>query len=677
MGQISSWNKIDFDMLRSLSKKRGYGVVHKDYLNKIQDALEQKRNERVIQCTCGDLLIVSSQHFDSLKKGVKDDKWCKRCRVSSLCHLDYLVAKKALKLDFSIPTRTANVERLLKEFEFNHEDKSIYCPEYRLEVIKKLGDGLFPANNIFEFLYGYSAFARDWLKSINFILIQLQQPFLEKYRKYKTEITKLTKDLLKIDHQKTYNLLEILTPEKLHAILSPNRFQELLRLIETNRTISNDIFSTNCKDIVIEKDEAWANLALSTYNQAFETQAALDVLKNMDNIISNKQVSSTPFKNIKGCNSKYNQVDHLKNSNLPVGIKRILDETYDNRLRNSLSHNQYRINASLRRVELTKYNEIRTFETIETLKENIMQFQTALFEHLDEVRHKNYIDNCRDWGIDKIELKTNKDDVPVLKIKQFTYFINHSKNYFPTPIVLFSSIHRAIEICFGKEGYSFYIPFEKNNILWLNTLLKKGKLIVERKEIAPLLPQYKTKSQEVIKLNWETCFVLSTERRIFTIDDHDLNFIKSQISDVDQQSPLTMNFNKEIETVYNESELKNLQIKDLKVFYSELKTNPSLKNDLKQSGITEKFLNLPVKKQINMNLTAQHIQEGIFYVEKVYDDDYSLYGLFFKQIYYMVLVENRNIKEKLYEGEYIKAKIISFTFLGNARVWDFVKVYRP
>lgn len=376
VGLLKSYNDIDLVLRDSLFDKRGYGITVKDFEKKLDDIFRGKDENIAIQCKCGDLVILNKDVYKSISGTIRNHEWCKRCRLMP-----------THGIDFSINIRTAKIEKLMDDFEFDYEHKIINCPLYKFREIKKLGDGLFPANNVFEFLYGYGFFGRDWLRNLAGIIT------IDFHERYNKTIDALVKDIYKRNQSDTLKLLDLISHDRMESINTHEKIDNINRIIERDFKSEKTGIDSTDEDIKIGHDEAWALLAINSYNQAFEVQAILDLLKNIENILCGKTILEKPYVGVKIItpsgekkvgDSKAYQVEYLIKSKLPQDLRTILSKIYDNHLRNALFHNQLKVHVSFKKVELTKYNEIRTFEEISFLKKLFLifrQFYLALYKN--------------------------------------------------------------------------------------------------------------------------------------------------------------------------------------------------------------------------------------------------------------------------------------------------------
>lgn len=492
--RIHSVKEIDRKKFKELFRQRGHSILTPHFTKVVQEILEGKRKgTEVHQCKCGELMILSTTHAETLRKKYKThDIPCKVCGK-----------REEQILDMSVLRRFEEITDFLNErYVFTTKSAATLKSE-DVETLEKMALGLFPTNTHAEMLVGYSDFMNA-----------LAEHFPKRTVKYKANINGL------FDEAKTKNLEEfdrlyyfLLDWEESHkAELNIFSKQDILSVLLSKDSMSFlEESLENQKEIDVET--ARIQLELSTYKDTVEIKVYLDILANILNIINGKRISADPFKTLRlpplkrggkarKIKSLADKVEYLEDE-LPFSIPNI----YNTHLRNAIAHNEYEIHGKERKLVLTRYSETLTFDEFETTFGELKDLHFAIGSYL------------ADYYIDKLRLEVKNQGIGALMIGYTDFFLEQGKLRPKIPcdaqlniyqywdFVTFEKGQRVfpafkirieggenLVVDFGKNGAQYYFKKTQELVEWLEQLILTGRLHVTLSAIAPVLPKFAKKA---------------------------------------------------------------------------------------------------------------------------------------------------------------------------------------
>jgi len=495
MVQIKALGDIDKAKLKSLFQKRGHAILTPDFLGFVKEILEGKRKGmEVHQCGCGELMVLSKAHANSLRRKYRtDDIPCKVCGK-----------REKQILSMKIFERFREITNFLNErYVFTTKSLSTLKPE-DVKILEKMALGLFPTNTHAEMLVGYfdfmSALARHFPKRIFKSKDTIKRFFDEAKTNNQKEFERMYYSLL--DWEKSHKAeLNLFSKEDIMSSLLSKDF---------SRSLEEDLIEKEKLDV----ETARIQLELSAYQDAIEIKVYLDILANVLNIINGKRISADPFRTLRlpplkrtdkarEIKSLADKVEYLK-SKLPFNITKM----YNTHLRNAIAHNEYQIDGKERKIVLTRYSETLTFDefkaTFHALKDLHYAINSYLADyHIEKTRLKvrnqgigaliiGYTDFFEEQG--KLHPKAPCD--AQLNIYQYWDFATYEERQrvFPMFEIRTEERDQTLVVDFGENGALYRFPKSPELVEWLEQLIVTGCLHITLSTIAPTLPIFAQKA---------------------------------------------------------------------------------------------------------------------------------------------------------------------------------------
>ncbi len=495
MVRIHSVKEINRKKLRELFRQRGHSILTPHFTKVVQEILEGKLKEmEVHQCKCGELMILSTTHAETLSKKHKtDDIPCKVCG-----------RREEQILDMSVVRRFEEITDFLNErYVFTTKSASILKPK-DVKTLDKMALGLFPTYTHAEMLVGYSDFMNV-----------LVEHFPKRTIKHKAIIDKLF-DKAKTKNAQEFDRLyyDLLNWEESHKtelnIFSKQDILSLLLSKQDTSFLEEDL--ENQKEIDVEM--ARIQLELSTYKDTVEIKAYLDILANILNIMNGKRISADPFKALRlpplkrggkarTIRSLASKLEYLEGK-LPFSIANI----YSTHLRNAAAHNEYEIRAKEGKIVLTRYSETFTFNEFRTTFGELKDLHFAITSYLAdhhvaklrlEVGNQGMgalLIGYTDFFLEEEKLHPKIPCDARLNIYQYWDFATFEKGQriFPAFKIRIEESGETLLVDFGKNGAQQYFKKTPELVEWLEQLILTGRLCVTLSTIAPILPKFAKKA---------------------------------------------------------------------------------------------------------------------------------------------------------------------------------------
>jgi len=373
-------------------------------------------------------------------------------------------------------------------------------------------------------------------------------------------------------------------------------------------------------------------------------------------------------------------------------LDEILKETHNTHLRNAAAHNQYNIIPEDKKIELTYYEEIVTFEQLEDYVSNLEALHRSLDnllvnEHLNQIKPK-----LINKGIYELETSylTNNNFVDVnyskpsvLKIYQYWNYVDiQEEGYLPLP---FFNIHKdlsALVIKFENNEHSFYIPITEKIYFWLHNLISFGKLIVQRNSIFPSSLIFGCDSKyKTIKLNGYDFLIKENNSKLIRLNLNNLINISGKLEKIEpDKSPMLESNLTSVDLKWDEEELKR-EADDLS------QTKKSMKKNLRDDDIFDD-ISLPADfldkmeqphkwdRVLSKKTQEKVIRKSFF---KVLSDNMNDIDLLDLKKEGLVCVEKTNLSVNLNKNDIIWAKLVSFPAEKLSQIWFIkeLKLYAP
>ena len=495
MVRINALEDIDKNRLKGLFRKRGHGILTPGLLELVKEILEgERKGMEVHQCRCGELMVLSEDRADSLKRKYEtDDIPCKVCGKRE----EQILGMRIFK-SFEEITNFLN-----ERYVFTTRSAATLKSE-DVETLEKMALGLFPTNTHTEMLVGYfdfmTALAEHFPKKRVKHKDAINELFDEAKRKNPGEFDQLYRFLLDWEESHKAELNVFSKEDILSSLLSKNSMSFFEERFENETEIDLEI--------------ARIQLELSAYKDTVEIRLYLDILANILNIINGKKISADPFRALRlphlkrgskarKIKSLADKVEYLENK-LPFNIAKI----YSAHLRNAIAHNEYEIRGKDSKIVLTKYSETFTFDRFETTFGEIKDLHHAINSyladcHIDKLRLETgnqgmgaLIIGYTDFFLEQGKLRPKVPCDAQLNIYQYWDFVTFEKGQrvFPQFEIRIEERGETLVVDFGKNGAQYY--FEKTHELveWLEQLILTGRLHVTLAAIAPILPKFAEKA---------------------------------------------------------------------------------------------------------------------------------------------------------------------------------------
>lgn len=495
MVRIKTLNDIDKDKLKSLFKKRGHSILSPNFLEQVKRILEgRQQGMEVHQCRCGELMVFSETYAESLRKKYQtDDIPCKVCGGRE----DNIFSMHIFK-------RFEDITKFLDErYVFTTKSAATLKPE-DVDALGKMALGLFPTNTHAEMLVGYF----DFMKALSW-------HFPQRISKTKNIVKKLFERARKKNEEEFerlyYTLLDWEESHKAEInIFSKQDIMSVLRAKNSLRSLEEDLVEK--EEIDLEKAEV--QLALSTYQDAAEIKAYLDILANILHILHGEKISVDPFKAIRllplKVGGKFRKVASLADKieylqgKLPFKIA----DAYNTHLRNAIAHNEYEIRAKERKIVLTRYSETLTFDEFRKVFRPLKNLHYSINSYLADCHIEktrlivinqgigalilSYTDFFEEQG--KLHPKVPCD--AQLNIYQYWDFatFEEGERVFPKFEIRFEEKDQTMIVDFGENGALYHFPNAPELVEWLEQLILTGRLHLTLYIIAPILPIFAQKA---------------------------------------------------------------------------------------------------------------------------------------------------------------------------------------
>lgn len=495
MVRIKALNDIDKDKLKRLFRKRGHGILSPNFLEQVKRVLEAKQHGmEVHQCRCGELMILSESHAESLRKKYQtDDIPCKVCG-----------GREANIFSMHIFKRFEDITKFLDErYVFTTKSAATLKPE-DVDALGKKALGLFPTNTHAEMLVGYF----DFMKALSW-------HFPQRIPKTMNIVKKLFEKARKKNEEEFERLYSTLLDwEESHKaeinIFGKQDIMSVLRSKNSLRSLEEELVEK--EEIDLEK--AKVQLALSTYQDAAEIKVYLDILVNVLRILHGEKISLDPFKAVRlpplKVGGKFRKVASLADKieylqdKLPFKIA----DAYNTHLRNAIAHNEYEIRAKERKIVLTKYSETLTFDEFRKIFRTLKKLHYSINSYLADYHIEKtrlivinqgigalilaYTDCFEEQG--KLHPKIPCD--AQLSIYQYWDFatFEEGKRVFPKFEIQFEEKELTMIVDFGENGALYHFPNTSELVEWLEQLILTGQLHLALYTIAPILPIFAPKA---------------------------------------------------------------------------------------------------------------------------------------------------------------------------------------
>jgi hypothetical protein len=476
-------------------RKRGHGILAPGFLDQVKEVLEGKHPDlEVHQCYCGELMLLSSTRAVSLKKEYQtNDIPCKVCRGAEAEEVSFVFLKRFEEITKFLDERTFFIKR--SEQAMKREDT---------EKLGKMAQGLFPTSTSAEMLVGYYDFMQIFFSH-----------FSKVRPKIKSAVRKLFEDVRKINALEFDRLYSSLCDhEKFHKaamnIYGKQDALSVLKAINSTKSFKDDLVEH--EKIDVEKTKI--QLELTTYLDSVEAEFYLDLLLNLQNIVSGKTILEAPFKGlalpplkvkdqprkIRGLSEKVEYLQLI----LPFNIKSL----YNTHLRNAIAHNEYEICVEEKIIRLTKYSETLSFNDFhriyfalanlhDSINQYLAEYQIAILR-LEVINQGiaagilGFTDYFEDNG--KLHPKAPCDaQLNIYQYWDFTTFHN-GERLFPKFDLQIEEKDKSLRLDFGKNGALYVFPEDSQLVEWLEQLILTDRIFVVLHTIAPILPFFARKA---------------------------------------------------------------------------------------------------------------------------------------------------------------------------------------
>lgn len=495
MVQIKALDSIDENKLRELFKKRSHGILSPGFLDHVKEVLEGKHQGLEIhQCSCGELMILSKAHANSLKKKYRtEDIPCKVCRGDDKQIVNFEFLDRFREITIFLDERSVFVSK----------SKQTLKPE-DVEALGKMALGLFPTNTHAEMLVGYYDFMKVFFGH-----------FPKARIKTLPEVKELFDNARKMDEGEFERLcLFFLDWEKSHkATMNIYGKQDILSILDSKDSLKS------LKDNLVENqkvdiDKIKIQLELSAYQDTVEIDVYLDLLANLLRILRGEKTIANPFSvgvlpplkkggQLRKVRSLADKVGYLQN-NLPFKI----EPMYNTHLRNAVAHNEFEIRVQEKRILLTKYSESLTFDRFHQIFQGLKKLHGTLNDYLADYDIARLRSKAQNQGVaaailgftDFFEEKGKQHPKPPcdaqLSIYQYWNFVTFDGGVrvFPKFEMQIDEKKGSLTVDFGENGALFTFPEGPEFVEWIEQLILTEHVTVALYTIAPTLPFFSPKA---------------------------------------------------------------------------------------------------------------------------------------------------------------------------------------
>jgi hypothetical protein len=508
MVKITKIEDIDQNKLKQLFKKRGRAISTPRFSESIIDFLtEYKEDYEVFQCECGEVSYIKKEAAENIRKKLNiEDLKCFRCLG---------LTKNRIESQYFI--RILKILQLLEKRKINTVTNSIEFDTEVFDEMKKNANGLFAANSVDEFYYGFNNFTTMW---IDFFSTNDKEHF---------EIVELVyEEAIKKNPNLFEEFSKIFDPELFEAG-SVNSFLVNKSIVQTSQDHFDRIFfgmefneSTKVRQADLEKDLVNKKMTLHK-NLIEEGRFFLDTLINLINVIEGRKIESNPFskfklpklspsgkdRQINGIRDKIELFKYHFSGNV---LYPLLTEIYDTQLRNDEGHNQYKIDLKKRVVRSLIYNRDISFKELDQKNDKIQSFHSKITRtyHTKFIERKRNL--VRNLGLEVGFCFENFEHLngilipkgncmPIISLVQFWDFAYHEngKRYFPQIVLLpngdFSIIAQII------DGAPILLDRNFTLDMWFSLLLLKKEYKIILATIAPTLPWFNHIAIDTVPIN--------------------------------------------------------------------------------------------------------------------------------------------------------------------------------